>query len=117
MTVTSEEFFIRYPAFDGEDEELVDAIINESYLDLPVETWKIETTRGRAALALTAHVLSLERFENLELGVALKVLREGENLKAENLLDRDRSYYKQSVAGREFLRLASRTIGMAAFVP
>lgn len=59
MTVTVDAFVTRFPQFDGEDEDQIQALLNEAASVVSPDTWKAEDVTP-AILYLTAHLMVTE---------------------------------------------------------
>jgi len=115
MAVDSFVFLERYPHFSGIAETVIDTEISLNSKLISTEIWTDEEIRDNAILLLTAHNLTIDYYEQLNLGNQLRMTEVGNEIKQKDLSKQ--SYYSLTPYGLQFQRLQERFIGLAIFVP
>lgn len=120
MTITSTELIERFPSlFLGEDTNQVDLMLAEGYLELPAESWTNDVLRDKAVKFLVAHKKRLERGDDLKQGAVIKSIAENASFNIDYFDEtnhKSKSYYRQTIYGREFLRIKKKMFGGGIFV-
>lgn len=115
MTVDSGIFLERYPHFSGISEDIIDSEILLNTEIISPLVWTNEVIRDNAILLLTAHNLTIDYYEQLNLGNQLRLTEVGDEIKLRDLSQQ--SYYTLTPYGLQFQRLQRQFIGLAIFVP
>ena len=115
MTVDSGIFLERYPHFSGISEDIIDGELTLNSEIISPVVWTNEVIRDNAILLLTAHNLTIDYYEQLNLGNQLRMTEVGNEIKIRDLSQQ--SYYSLTPYGLQFQRLQRQFTGLAIFVP
>jgi len=115
MTVDSASFLERYPHFSGIDEIVIEKTISLNNELVPTNLWTNEIIREEAISLLTAHTLTLDYYEQLNLGNQLRLTEIGDKIEHRDLSKQ--TYYSLTYYGLQYQRLRAQFLGLAICVP
>ena len=115
MTVDSTIFLERFPHLSGVDELIIENEILLNQQLISATQWTNEVIRDNAILLLTAHNLTIDYYETLNLGNQLRLTEVGDEIKQKDLSKQ--SYYSLTPYGLQFQRLQQQYVGLGIFVP
>lgn len=110
--MTLDQFLERYPQFNN-IADTVESELAVSELLITEAQWTNTILRDKAIGELTAHVLSCEYRDMLDVGIILKETEQSTNIRSDIYLDGD-SYYDKTIYGKSYLKLLKLNSGGGA---